>query len=412
MAVYSELIKNFDKVREYVRDFYIFGFRTREDRTEKSKRTYDNERRRIESWLGDHIHTEQTGHRKKISVKIDSSHIYQNPLYKCYKSKSFTDNDIKLHFLILDMLTDKEMTASEITDKIADEYGMIFDLQTVRLKLKEYADEGLLIQKKNGKAVVFGKSDLYIKKLTDEHPLLSEMIAFFSEEIPFGVIGSFIMDKEGKVNRLFTRKHAYMVHTLDDEMLLPIAEAIKEKRDVTLSCVGVKNGNKFDITGVPLKIHSSTQTGRNYVVMYKYERQRLISIRIDSIIKVQIGDICESYDKYYGYYEKNVPCLWGTSFDGANKYGHTEHIHMEIILDEEKEQFILKRLEREGRGGTVTKISEGRYAYDIDVFDASEVSPWIKTFIGRIAYFESTNKIYNNRYYADVRRLYKIYGGD
>lgn len=30
MAVYSELIKNFEKIREYVRDFYIFGFHTRE----------------------------------------------------------------------------------------------------------------------------------------------------------------------------------------------------------------------------------------------------------------------------------------------------------------------------------------------------------------------------------------------
>ena len=36
MAVYSELIKNFEKIREYVRDFYIFGFHTREPMTTKS----------------------------------------------------------------------------------------------------------------------------------------------------------------------------------------------------------------------------------------------------------------------------------------------------------------------------------------------------------------------------------------
>ena len=40
MAVYSELIKNFEKIREYVRDFYIFGFHTRESFDAKSKRTY------------------------------------------------------------------------------------------------------------------------------------------------------------------------------------------------------------------------------------------------------------------------------------------------------------------------------------------------------------------------------------
>lgn len=98
MAVYSELIKNFEKIRDYVREFYIFGFHTRENYNKKSKRTYDNEKRRIESWLSDHIHTELIGHKKKVSVKIDSSHMYENPLYRCYKSKSYTDNDIRLHF--------------------------------------------------------------------------------------------------------------------------------------------------------------------------------------------------------------------------------------------------------------------------------------------------------------------------
>lgn len=65
MAVYSELIKNFEKIREYVRDFYIFGFHTRESFDAKSKRTYDNEKRRIESWLSDHVHTSLEGHKRK-----------------------------------------------------------------------------------------------------------------------------------------------------------------------------------------------------------------------------------------------------------------------------------------------------------------------------------------------------------
>lgn len=55
MSEYSELVKRFDKVRDYVRDFYIYGFKTREDFQLKSSRTYDNERRRIESWFSDYI---------------------------------------------------------------------------------------------------------------------------------------------------------------------------------------------------------------------------------------------------------------------------------------------------------------------------------------------------------------------
>ena len=46
---YSELVKRFAPVRDYMRDFLIFGFKTRADFDRKSGRTYDNERRRIES---------------------------------------------------------------------------------------------------------------------------------------------------------------------------------------------------------------------------------------------------------------------------------------------------------------------------------------------------------------------------
>ena len=52
---YSELIKSFEKIRDYMRDFYVYGFKSREDYTKKSARSYDDERRRIESWLGGYM---------------------------------------------------------------------------------------------------------------------------------------------------------------------------------------------------------------------------------------------------------------------------------------------------------------------------------------------------------------------
>lgn len=49
---YSELIKNFENIRDYISQFYVYGFKRRKDYDKKSSRSYDNERRRIESWLG------------------------------------------------------------------------------------------------------------------------------------------------------------------------------------------------------------------------------------------------------------------------------------------------------------------------------------------------------------------------
>lgn len=411
MAAYSELIKNFEKIRDYVRDFYIFGFRTRDAYDTGSKRTYDNERRRIESWLSGCTHTEHIGHKKKVSVKIDGRHIYENPLYRCYTAKSYTDKDIVLHFLLLDILDGEAMTVSEITDKMAADYGMIFDTQIVRIKLKEYVEEGLAEEKKCGNTAFFTKSGIYADKLLERFPAAADAIAFFSEEIPFGIAGNFLLHKAGCVNRSFIRKHTHMAHTLDDTVLLPILDAIEHKHGITLSCIGLRSRRMYTITGVPLKIRISVRTGRSYVILYSARQKRLLSLRLDGIKRVMRTFPCQEFDTYYAYYARNVKYLWGTSFGGERRFGQPEHIHMEIEVGA-GEDFIVTRLMREGRNGTVAKIEEGRYAFDADVFDANEVLPWIKTFIGRISAFACSDKEVEAVFARDVERLHAMYGGE
>ena len=52
---YSELIKHFERIRDYIHEFYIYGFRSRNTIQQKSKRSYDNEKRRIESYFEDYL---------------------------------------------------------------------------------------------------------------------------------------------------------------------------------------------------------------------------------------------------------------------------------------------------------------------------------------------------------------------
>ena len=70
MSEFKELIKSFSKTREYVRDFFVYGFKTREDFTQKSARTYDNERRRLERWLSDYVRQDYTAKGKNISLDL------------------------------------------------------------------------------------------------------------------------------------------------------------------------------------------------------------------------------------------------------------------------------------------------------------------------------------------------------
>ena len=72
--------------------------------TGKSARSYDDERRRLESWLGDYMRFRQTPDGKNVFISIDSRVSRHNPLYKAWKAKSFTDGDITLHFILMDIL--------------------------------------------------------------------------------------------------------------------------------------------------------------------------------------------------------------------------------------------------------------------------------------------------------------------
>ena len=146
---YSELIKNFEKIRSYMREFYVFGFKSRNGYDRKSARSYDDERRRVESWLGDYMRFAKTNEGKNVFLSVDSRTACKNPFYKAWKAKSFTDGDITLHFAVFDILCAPEikLTLSELVDEIDSLLSgdFTFDESTLRKKLKEYTAEGIII---------------------------------------------------------------------------------------------------------------------------------------------------------------------------------------------------------------------------------------------------------------------------
>lgn len=103
---YRELIKNFKRIRAYMREFFVYGFKSRDEYDALSPRSYDNERRRIDSWLGEYMAFHQNAAGKRFFILVDSREIPHNPLYRAFKTKSFTDKAIALHFYLMDILAD------------------------------------------------------------------------------------------------------------------------------------------------------------------------------------------------------------------------------------------------------------------------------------------------------------------
>ena len=211
MAGFSELIKKFDKTRDYVRDFFVYGCKVRSDFDRRSIRTYGDEKRRVESWMGEYMRYDDSVHGRSVSISVDSGHIPENPLYNAYYSRSFTDNDIRLHFFLTDVLQDgQKRTLREITDILNSDYGQLFDEQTVRNKLREYTDEGIILAEKQGKTLYYSMSGENADDYFRDYKGLDDALKFFSETQHFGIIGNSILKMLGLKNDLFFIKHNYI----------------------------------------------------------------------------------------------------------------------------------------------------------------------------------------------------------
>ncbi len=404
---YSELIKNFNKIRDYMRDFYVYGFKSRDDYTKKSARSYDNEKRRIESWLGDYMKFRQTADGKNVFLSIDSRGSRHNSLYKAWKTKSFTDGDIALHFIIMDILEDgQELSLVDVASQV-DEYlaafenARVFDASTIRKKLNEYVKEGLLVSRKNGKTMLYRRTDAF------EMPS-ADILDFFSETAPCGVIGSFLEDRTDEIADRFAFKHHYITGAMDSEVLCIILEAIHEKRNITVELMNRKKNRMTETDVVPLRVMISVQSGRQYMMAYNPHFKRISAYRLDNIVTVKSGEPADRFDELRVKLNGMQKHMWGVATDSPSG-NRMEHIEFTVQYSD-GEQHIPKRLEREKRIGQLEYIDEHTCRFSADVYDASELIPWIRTFICRITDISISNKALEIQFKEDLRTMYEMYG--
>ena len=483
---YSELIKNFGRIRAYLRSFYVHGFRHRDEYTAKSARSYDNERRRIESWLGDYMSFGQDESGRRVFLSVDSRAIPENPLYRAFRTRSFTDRDIMLHFHLLDILDGPESREGlsitglmdELSERLSDfEDDSMPDESTVRKKLREYASLGLVELRKKGRETIYRRSE-------DRTDLASwdAAAAFFQEAAPLGVIGSFLRDRMPERFQKFRFKHHYILNALDSEILYDLFAAIRESRMVTLTV-----HKRQQITVLPFRIYIGTQTGRQYLLACSMAGRhggtrrpgqstgpapgasaasptgqsagpapgapaasptgqsagpapgasaasptgqsagpapgapaasssgpaadppphiRFTFYRADLIDNVKTGEKTDPPEDLSKELDAFTSHVWGVA--GSNA-APLQHIEMTVLAGP-GEDFIVQRLEREKRCGTVKKLDDSHWRFSADVYDALEMLPWLRTFTGRIADLQCTDRRVIDRFRADFDALAGMYG--
>ena len=401
---YSELIKNFEKVRSYMRDFYVYGFKGRDEFDARSARMYDDEYRRVKGWLEGYIDSYYDEAGKKVFISIDSRTLSHNPLYIAFKTKSFTDWDIVLHFFLLDILSDGPATIRECLERITGEYLSVFDAEfpdegTIRNKLKEYEKMGIVLSEKKGRNLVYSLASPFLQL-----PAWRDAIDFFSETAPLGVIGSYFSQKNESA---FEFKHQYFLSALDSEVFFDLCQCMEESRGTELTIFSRRKKQELKHPVYPMRFYFSTQSGRQYILGYHYAFRKPMFFRLDSIRKVKALNVDPHPEKY--------ECLWA-DFDqhlwGVSCGEHTpDHIEM-LVHAGPDERFIADRLKREKRHGTVEQLDSETWKFTADIYDASELMPWLRTFTGRIVKLECSNENVVRLFREDLEKMRRLYGGE
>ena len=362
MSKYQELVKSFDNIRKLAQDFYIYGYNGRGDFPFMSERMYDNELRRVKSYLKNYVKTVKQKDKKTVAITSESVSKTVNPLFLLFSGKSFTNVDCFLHFVLIDILCDhKERTLNEITDEIYNNYDFdVIDTMTIRHKLFEYGELGIVKINKKGNRNYFSLQDSIV---FDED--LIEAIVFFQNILPAGYIVSPLV--EG-YKSIFLYKQIFFSNVLDDEYILALLKAIERKASIRIK----QKSHRHDVfrSGVPLRIIHNMITGRRYVKV-KQKTNNCVDVRIDKIEAIYIDE--ETVNNDITVNEEKMRYLKVTV----------------SVSDDEK--FIIDRMNREIGEEQIEKIEDNIYCFTLYAKELLDVVPYVRTYFGRIISLESDN---------------------
>lgn len=136
-----------------------------------------------------------------------------------------------------------------------------FHVSTIRKKLNEFVTIGLLQTEKQGKT-------LYYQRKNNISFDNSDVLHFFSEASPCGVVGSFILDRCDADKEILSFKHHYIYFALDSEIVYSLFEAMHNKQEIEISKV-TRKGEQRSMKIVPLRIFISVGNGRQYLMAYR-----------------------------------------------------------------------------------------------------------------------------------------------
>lgn len=399
----SLLIRDYENIRRILRDIYIFGCFSRDDFIEKkgiSGRKYDKEQQRISSYL-----PEKFIQKRRVDKKVLLYCSYSvmdggsNHLADTYRNKSFTALDVMSFFLVQQLLNENEaMTAAEILDALpATNDRVIFTKDNLRVKLDELVEKGFIRVKKEGRSIRYSLAKDIWKEFSDDELMdICLYLEFMKNASPIEMPYYFLYEKlalylsvvRGKnvlEKDVFHFKHNHLFNSLDNDILLEILRAMKTDQMLKVHFYGNDNGVKV----IPIEAIHDSVYGRQYLYCFDIESVQPTVIRLDRMSRIScLRKLTKDEVKIKTSLKGYSDSCWCTS--GAEE--KLTEIVIEFRFDEQKEKYILRRIQAEGHGGTINRLAEGLYEYRIKLRDPDEMIPWIRSFGERAKVISSGQK--------------------
>jgi len=201
---------------------------------------------------------------------------------------------------------------------------------------------------------------------------LNDVLHYYSEAAPCGAIGSFILDKEENDTDSFTFKHHYITSAMDSDVLSSIFLAMREKSVITVKNFSRKTKESRENRVIPLRVFISVQNGRQYLLAYHPDFNTIKSFRIDYLSEVKIIGTTPRFDELRTELDKMQTKMWGvTGRRNLHSDEAAEYVEFTVRIAD-NEEYIIRRLEREKRIGTVERINRNLYRFSAEVYDISE----------------------------------------
>lgn len=269
---------------------------------------------------------------------------------------------------------------------------------------------------------------------------LRSAIDFYSRYYFLGEIGIFLLDRFGPDYKSpFRFKNEYYMHSLNDFHLIDLLDAIEKKQWCYIKYKNELSDINAEILCYPIQIRTGFTEGKQALICYEPFKRNCISLRLEFIDEIDCYNSADIetllYQECFSSMDwanckimlKNdirnartiVKNMWGitTSNSIVGNVMDRPKLHtvkLSIGYNVENEPYIWNRIIRERRFGNVS--SEGDHTgianFQIDVIDAKEMRPWVRSFYKRIISCEGLDASENDFIQEDLLAFSTLYGED